>query len=92
MCVCIWLGDDIGGTTDSLDAYMSSVGDHLDKTKRAEIKYQLHELRKVSKQSLKCGISLPLLLTPNYFRQDEERLRKLIDVAKPTSLPTTVER
>lgn len=50
VCVCVRLftGDDVSGSVDSLDAYMSSVGDHLDKTKRSEIKHQLHELRKVS--------------------------------------------
>ena len=48
MCVCVCLDDDVSGSVDSLDAYMSSIGDHLDKTKRSEIKHQLHELRKVS--------------------------------------------
>ena len=38
----------MSGSVDSLDAYMSSVSDHLDKAKRSEIKHQLHELRKVS--------------------------------------------
>ncbi len=48
VCLYVSLGDDVGGSVDSLDAYMSSVGDHLDKTRRSEIKHQLHELRRVS--------------------------------------------
>lgn len=55
------LGDDVSGSVDSLDAYMSSVGDHLDKTKRSEIKHQLHELRRVS-QAMLSGVLLMLLL------------------------------
>ena len=51
MCVCVYVGDAVGGSVDSLDAYMSSVGDHLDKTKRSEIKHQLHDLRKVTATS-----------------------------------------
>ena len=55
------LGDaEGGGSVDSLDAYMSSVGDHLDKAKRSEIKHQLHELRKVSVQSTYV-ISAPIV-------------------------------
>ena len=44
--LCLAEFDD--GGTDSLDAYMQSVSDHLDKTKRSELKHQLHELRRVS--------------------------------------------
>ena len=63
MCVClrVCLGDDVSGSVDSLDAYMSSVGDHLDKTKRSEIKHQLHELRRVSQATL-SGVLLVLLV------------------------------
>ena len=34
-------------TVDSLDAYMKSVGDQLDGTKKLEIKHSLHDLKKV---------------------------------------------
>ena len=37
--------DDI--EVDPLDAYMKHVGDHMDSTKRSEIKHHLHDLRKV---------------------------------------------
>ena len=41
-------GEADDGTSDSLDAYMQNVTDHMDKTKRSELKHQLHELRKVT--------------------------------------------
>ena len=43
-------GETDDDAADSLDAYMQSVGDHMDKTKRSELKHQLHELRKVSRE------------------------------------------
>ena len=43
---------------DSLDAYMKSVGDHLDTTKKLEIKHSLHDLKKVLLNNMRDLISM----------------------------------
>jgi len=52
---------------DSLDAYMKSVGDHLDTTKKLEIKHSLHDLKKEEKRLQKLiemtkPVDLPRLI------------------------------
>lgn len=81
------LGESGGDEVDPLDAYMKSVGDHMDTTKRSEIKHQLHDLRKVLNSPLHSYLSLCYYC----YIQEEERIRKLISVAMPTALPS-VER
>jgi len=47
MNTCIFPAESAETKADSLDAYMKSVGDHLDTTKKLEIKHSLHDLKKV---------------------------------------------
>lgn len=50
MNTCILSAESAETKADSLDAYMKSVGDHLDTTKKLEIKHSLHDLKKVQQK------------------------------------------
>ena len=54
----IHVGDMDDIEVDPLDAYMKHVGDHMDSTKRSEIKHHLHDLRKVLPSITHTHVSL----------------------------------